>query len=192
METLDLILLGVIGGGSVRGWFTGATRQLVSTVGWLVGFILAAALMGPVGSAAVYVIGASERVAPVVGFIVVFVAALAGVAMLGHAARKTLEAVKLGGLDKLAGSALGGLKAALGLSLFLTVTALSPLPGGEPWLISAETRARSLVHDPVRELAPATWLAIRAVVPGVQSVLSDKFNTWDEERRAARVGATAE
>ena len=34
--------------------------------------------------------------------------------------------------------------------------------------------------------------AVRAVVPGVQSVLSDKFNTWDEERRAARAGATAE
>ncbi len=192
METLDLVLLGVIGAGSVRGWFTGATRQLVSTVGWLVGFVLAAALMGPVGSAAVVLLGASERVAPVVGFIVVFTAALAGVAFIGHAVRKTLEAVKLGGLDKLGGSALGGLKAALGVSLFLSVTALSPLRGGEPWLISSETRERSIIHDPVRDLAPATWLAIRAVVPGVQSVLSDKFNTWDEERRAAEVGATAE
>lgn len=192
METLDLILLGVIGFGSVRGWFTGATRQLVSTVGWLVGFVLAAALMGPVGSAAVYVLGASERTAPVVGFIIVFAAALAGVALLGHAVRKTLEAVKLGGLDKLGGSVLGGLKAALGLSLFLTVTAFSPLAGGEPWLISSETRERSVLHGPVRDLAPAAWMLVRSVVPGVQSVLSDKFNTWDEERRAARVGATAE
>jgi len=179
MSTLDLLLLGLIGAGTWRGWFAGATRQLVSTVGWLAGFALAATLMNPIGAVATVMLGVSERTAPVVGFVLVFAAALAGVALLGHAVRKTLEAVKLGGLDKLAGSALGGLKAALGLSVFLMVTATSPLPRGEPWLISAETRERSLLHDPVRDVAPAVWLVVRTAIPGVQDALADRFNTWD-------------
>jgi membrane protein required for colicin V production len=178
---LDLLLLAFLGVGMVRGWFTGAVRQLVGVLGWMAGFILAAALMGPVGSTVVTAIGFSERTAPVIGFVVVFVAALAGVSFLGHAVRKTLEAVKLGGVDRLAGSVFGAFKAALGLSVFLTVTAFSPIPGGDPWLISAQTREESLVHDALRGVAPATWSVVRGALPGVQRVLSDKFNAWDAE-----------
>jgi membrane protein required for colicin V production len=190
--TLDLFLLGIIGAAAVRGWFTGATRQLVSTAGWFVGFVLAAALMGPVGASVVESLGASERVAPVVGFVVVFAAALAAVALVGHAVRKVLEAVKLGGVDRLLGAVVAGLKGALGLSVFLMVTAFSPVPSGSPWLISAETRARSTLYEPVRALAPEAWRLVQAVTPGVQEILSDKFNTWDEERRKREAGAPPE
>ncbi len=187
--TLDLILLALIGVGTVRGYFTGASRQLVSTVGWLVAFVLGAALMGPVGATVVESLGASERTAPVVGFVVVFALALGAVAAVGHAFRKALEAIKLGGLDKLLGAVFGGLKTALGLSVFLMVTGYSPLPGGSPWLISEETREQSTLYEPVQALAPAAWTLIRAVTPGVQQILADKFNTWDAERRKAEAGA---
>jgi membrane protein required for colicin V production len=190
--TLDLVLLGVIGAAAVRGWFTGATRQLVSTVGWFVGFVLAAALMGPVGGAVVESLGVSPRTAPVLGFVVVFAAALAAVALAGHAVRKVLEAVKLGGVDRLLGAVLAGLKGALGMSVVLMVTAFSPVPGGSPWLVSAETRARSALYEPVRALAPEAWRLVQAVTPGVQQILSDKFNTWDEERRKREAGAPPE
>lgn len=181
LSGLDLLLLAVLGLGMVRGWFTGAVRQIVGVLGWVVGFVLAASLMGPVGSTVVEAIGFSPRTAPVIGFVVVFAMALAGVVFVGHAVRKTLDAVKLGGVDSLAGSVFGAFKAALGLSVFLTVTAFSPLPGGEPWLISAETREESLVHDAIRGVAPATWSIVRQALPGVQRMLSDKFNTWDAE-----------
>jgi membrane protein required for colicin V production len=181
---LDLLLLAVIGIGMVRGWATGAVRQIVGVVGWIVGFVLAASLMGPVGSTVVTAIGFSERAAPVIGFVVVFAVALAGVTFLGHAVRKTLEAVKLGGVDRLAGTVFGAFKAALGLSVFLTVTAFSPLPGGDPLIISSETRERSVVHDAVRAVAPATWSLVRGLLPGVQRMLSDKFNTWDSDEGA--------
>jgi membrane protein required for colicin V production len=179
LSGLDLFLLAVIGVGMARGWFTGAVRQIVGVLGWVVGFVLAASLMGPVGSTVVTAIGFSERTAPVIGFVVVFAFALAGVAFLGNAVRKTLEAIKLGGVDRLAGSLVGALKAALGLSILLTITAFSPLPGGDPWIISSDVRERSLVHDPIRAVAPATWSLVRSALPGVQRVLSDKFNTWD-------------
>lgn len=187
--TLDLVLLALIGVGALRGFMTGASRQLVSTIGWLVAFVLGAALMGPIGATVVESLGASERTAPVVGFVVVFALALGAVAAIGHAFRKTLEAVKLGGLDKLLGAVFGGLKAALGLSVFLMVTGYSPLPGGSPWLISEETRDQSTLYEPVQALAPAAWALIRTVTPGVQEILADKFNAWDADRRKAEAGA---
>ncbi|HYE96771.1 MAG TPA: CvpA family protein [Rubricoccaceae bacterium] len=182
---LDLLLMGGLGLGAVRGYFSGGTRQLVSTVGWLFAFVFGASLMGPLGNAVVRSLGASERMAPVLGFVVTFGLMLAAVGAVGYALRKTLEAFKLGGLDRLIGSFLGGFKAALGLSLFLLVTGFTPFPGGQPWLISAETREASVLYEPVRAVAPATWRFVRAVAPGVQRRLSDKFRTWEEDRRAS-------
>lgn len=185
LTSLDLLVMGVLGAGAFRGFFTGASRQLVSTVGWLLAFALAAALMDPVGETVVESLGASPRTAPVLGFVVVFGGVLAGVAAIGHVLRKGLEAVKLGGVDRLLGAAVGGLKAAFGLSVFLHVTGFAPLPGGGPWLISEDTRERSLLYEPVRAVAPEAWRIARAVTPGVQRTLAEKFNTWDEARRNA-------
>lgn len=185
MNTLDLALFAVLAGGGIRGLSTGATRQVVSTVGWLVAFALAAVLMGPIGATVVESLGASPRTAPVLGFLVVFVGVLAAITAAGHAFRKALEAIKLGGLDKLAGGVLGGLKAAFGLSVMLLVTGFTPLPGGEPWLISSDTREESVLYGPVRAVAPAAWRFVRAAAPGLQRTLADKFNTWEESRRAS-------
>ena len=184
MNTLDLFLAALLGLGIWRGFATGAIRQVFGVAGWLLAFVLGTALMGGVGATVVESLGASPRLAPVLGFVVVFGLVLAAVAAVGHAFRKALEAIKLGGLDKLLGGGLSGLKAALSLSVFLLVTGFSPLPGGEPWLVSAETREGSLLYEPVRATAPAFWQFVRSAAPGVQRVLADKFNNWDEGRRA--------
>ncbi|NNF58793.1 MAG: CvpA family protein [Rhodothermaceae bacterium] len=182
---LDFFILAMIGIGVWRGLRTGFGRQLVSTVGLFLAFIIGAALMGPVGSTVVESLGVSERTAPVVGFVVVFSVVLGGVSAVGHLFRKTLEAFKLSALDNMAGALLSGLKAALSLSILLMVTAVSPTPGGNPWIIGAETRDDSLLYEPVRALAPETWHLIETVTPGIQQALADKFNAWDERRRDA-------
>jgi membrane protein required for colicin V production len=138
--------------------------------------------MGPVGETVVESLGVSERTAPVVGFVVVFAAVLGGVAAAGHAFRKVLEAVKLSSVDRLAGALLGGLKAALSLSIFLTVTAFTPSPGGSPWLIGAETRAGSALYGPVQAVGPEVWRLVQAVTPGLQQALTQKFSAWEEGR----------
>lgn len=182
-NVLDLFLLATIGIGVWRGFATGLGKQLVSTVGVFLAFIAAAALMGPVGATVVESLGVSERTAPVVGFVVVFAAVLGGVAAVGHVFRKVLEAVKLTGLDRLAGALLGGVKAALSLSIFLTVTAFTPSVGGSPWLIGAETREASLLYGPVQAVGPEVWRLVELVTPGIQEALTDKFNTWQESER---------
>ena len=182
---LDFFLLAMIGIGVWRGLRTGLGRQIVSTVGVFLAFIIGAALMGAVGSTVVESIGVSDRTAPVVGFVVVFAAVLGGVAAVGHGFRKTLEAFKLSALDNMAGALLGGLKAALSLSIMLMVTGFSPMPGGNPWIIGIETRDDSMLYEPVRALAPETWNLVESITPGIQQALADKFNAWDEGRRDA-------
>ena len=177
---LDLFLAALLGLGIWRGLNTGALLQIVGTLGWVVAFVLAAALMGPFGDAAAASLGVSGRVAPLLGFVVVFGLVVAALTVAAHSVRKLLKAVKLGALDSLAGATLGFLRAVFGLSVFLRVTGVSILPGGEPLLISSETREASLLYSPVEAAAPVVWNAARAVFPGVQDRLGDLFNSFDE------------
>jgi len=175
---LDGFLALVLGLGLWRGLRTGALLQVVGTAGWLVGFIAATALMGPVGDLVVASLGASPRVAPVVGFTVVLCGVLAGLTAVAHALRKTLKAIKLGGVDTLAGGGLGALRAAFALSVMLITTSFSPIPGSGPLLIGEETRDASVLYDPVQALAPEVWSIVRTATPGLQEALADKFNSW--------------
>ena len=188
MTTLDVVLGVVLAVGFWRGLRTGALRQVVSTVGWVVAFVAATALMAPVGEAVAAALGVSPRTAPVLGFIAVFGAIVLALRAAAHVARKTLEAVKLGSLDTAVGGGLGALRAAFGLSVLLLTTAYAPVPGGAPILVSAQDREASVLYDPVEALAPEVWHAVRAVTPGLQAALVDKFNTWQEGEPEAVTG----
>lgn len=180
MGSLDIVLAGLLGIGAWRGMRTGALVQLVGTVGWVVAFVVGTALMTPIGLAISASLGTSERIAPVLGFIAVFGAVVGGLMALAHVLRKTLEAVKLGGLDRLGGAAVGGLRAAFGLSVMLLAAAVAPIPGGGPILVSEETREASLLYMPIEAIAPEVWDLVRTVTPGMQEAIVDKFNAWQE------------
>ena len=180
MGPLDLFMAAVLAFGLWRGLRSGALRQVVSTVGWVVGFVVATALMGPVGEVVALSLGVSPRTAPVLGFVVVFGAALAALTAVTHVLRKTLEAVKLGGLDTAAGGAIGALRAAFGLSVLLLATSFSPVPGSTPFAIGEETREDSVLYGPIEAVAPEVWGVVRSATPGMQRALADKFHTWRE------------
>ena len=188
MSGLDLALGAVLAVGLWRGLRTGALLQILGTVGWVLGFVAASALMGPVGEAVAAGLGVSDRTAPVLGFVAVMTVTVVALTAAAHVLRKTLEAVKLGGLDKAAGGAVGALRAAFGLSVVLLATAYAPVPGGGPVLVSADERRASLLYDPVRALAPEVWGVARAVTPGLQAALADKFHTWLEGEPEAVTG----
>lgn len=179
-RVLDLLLAAALALGLWRGLQTGALLQVVGTLGWVVAFVIGAALMAPVGDAAAASLGVSARVAPLLGFVIAFGAVVVGLTVAAHTVRKGLKAIKLGALDTLAGAALGLLRAAFGLSVFLRATGVSILPGGEPLLISSATREASVLYGPVEAVAPVVWNAARAVFPGVQDALGDLFNSFNE------------
>lgn len=191
MSTLDWVLGAGLAVGFWRGMRTGALAQAVGSVGWLVGFVVATAIMKPVGEMATAALGVSPRTGPIVGFVVAFGLVVAGMAVAAHVVRKGLEAVKLGGVDKVAGGGVGALRAAFGLSVLLLVTGFSPIPGSGPILISAETREEAILDDPIEPVAPFAWEVVRGLTPGIQEAVADRFNTWRESReeRADEEGA---
>ena len=182
MTGLDWILAAGLGVGVWRGVRTGGLAQVAGTAGWILGFLVATALVKPVGEMAAAGLGVSPRTGPVLGFVLAFGAVVLGLMALAHVARKGLEAVKLGGLDKLAGAGVGALRAAFGLSVMLLVTGFSPVPGGGPLLIDADAREASILHDPIEPVAPLAWDVARGLAPGIQEAVSDRFNTWRESR----------
>ena len=188
MSGLDVVIGVVIAFGVWRGRRTGALLQIVGTVGWVVGFIAATALMEPVGAAVASSLGVSERTGPVLGFIVVIGAVIAILTFAAHALRKVLEAIKLGALDTLAGAAVGGVRASFGLSMALLASSFAPIPGGGPILVSEAARADSVLYDPVEALAPEVWGVVRTLTPGLQEALVDKFNSWQEGEPEAVTG----
>ena len=192
MSTLDWVLAAGLGIGLWRGVKTGALAQAVGTVGWLLGFLVATALMKPVGEMAAAALGLSPRTGPILGFIVAFGAVVIGLMAAAHVARKGLEAVKLGGVDKLAGAGVGALRAAFGLSVMLLVTGFSPIPERGPILISEETREASLLAPPIEPVAPFAWDLARGLAPGIQEAVTDRFNTWQESREERAGGEIVE
>lgn len=180
MTGLDAVLGAVLAFGLWRGLRTGALLQIVGTVGWVVGFVAASALMAPVGEAVAASLGVSTRTGPVLGFITVFGVVLGALTIAAHAMRKTLKAIKLGALDTAAGGGVGALRAGFGLSVMLLASSYAPIPGGGPILVAAEDREASLLYGPVEALAPEVWSVVRTVTPGMQAALVDKFNTWQE------------
>jgi len=191
LTALDLGILVVLGFGVWRGVRTGALRQLVGTVGLVVGLILGILLMNPVGSVVVSSLDVSERLAPVLGFVVTLTVVVAAAAVIAQLARKALSILRLGFLDRLAGAGVGGLRAALALSVLLLVTGPVALPGGEPLIVGQEMREASVLYEPVQALAPVAWDAFRYVLPGLQNHLKDAFGVETEratdggERHAA-------
>ncbi len=54
--------------------------------------------------------------------------------------------------------------------------------------MSEADREASVLYDPVEALAPEIWGVVRAVTPGLQAALVDKFNTWKEGRSETETG----
>lgn len=176
MNVLDVFLAAGLALGVARGLRTGALRQAVGTAGLFVAFLAGVTLMAPVGDMLVISLDVSERTGPVLGFLATFLAFLMGLYAAAFALRTALERLRLSGVDRFGGGAIGGLRAAFSLSVLLLVTGFAP--GGEPVLIRAETREASLLYGPVEAIAPETWAIVRRVTPGVQRVLTEKFSTW--------------
>ena len=179
MTTLDLILAAVLVLSAVRGFFTGALSPLAGFVGVLFGFWLGLLLMEPVGQLVVFSLGLSERLEPILGFVVTFTAVVVGVHVATMLIERTLKGLRLSFVNKLAGVAFGALRAAIALSVLLLATSAVAVPGGDPLLVSEETREASVLYAPVAAIAPAAWALFRELAPAIQDELQDKFRPGD-------------
>lgn len=161
MPALDWFIVIVLAGGLIRGFMVGAVRQVTSLSGIVVAFLLSVQLMHPIGELIVTSLGFSEAVGPIAGFIVIFVGVQLLFFVLSRLLERVLETLSLSLLNRAAGGALGGFKAALLLSVLFLVLSGMEMP-------SEEARDQSALYPPVAQALPETLEAASPYVPAAK------------------------
>jgi len=167
LTALDWFILVVLAGGLARGLMAGAVRQVASVAGLLVAFFVSVQFMQPVGELVVQSLGLADGVAPVIGFVTLFVGVQLVVIALSRMIEHILDSLHLTVVNRVAGGAVGGLKAALLLSVLFLVLGSVDMP-------ASETRSESALYDPVATVLPTAWDAAAQYVPRMKEV-SDQF-----------------
>ncbi|HUN70384.1 MAG TPA: CvpA family protein [Burkholderiales bacterium] len=123
MTWLDYAVAGVFAASLVLGAWRGLVREVISILGWVIAFLAANLLAGPLGPAMPQAIPGPElRVAA--AYVAVFIASLIVTSLVGLLLSKIVNAVGLGGVDRLLGALFG---AARGLLILVAVALLAGL-----------------------------------------------------------------
>lgn len=153
----DGLLLGVLAGSMLLGFWRGLVYEVLSLAGWVAAFMAAQWLTADAIPFLPFVQGAPESVQYAVAFAVVFVVALFASGMLSWLIKKLVETVGLRPVDRSLGAVFG---LARGVVVLLAVTVLLQLLGmaSEPWWQEAQ--------------GPA-WL--NTAIKGLKPLLPEKF-----------------
>lgn len=121
MNALDVIIVVVLLFGMLKGWMSGFFRQIASIAGVILGLLLATMLYITVGDWLAPQIGMVKGVARVLAFILIWVGVPLALSIVAYFLTKTAETLCLGGINRLGGALIGGLKYVVFLSCVLNV-----------------------------------------------------------------------
>ncbi len=133
----DWLLLGVLAGSMLLGFWRGLVYEVLSLAGWMAAFMAAQWFAEDTIGFLPFVQGAPESVQYAVAFVVVFVATLFAMGMLSWLIKKLVETVGLRPVDRSLGAMFGLTR---GVVVLLAVTVLLQLLGmaSEPWWKEAQ------------------------------------------------------
>lgn len=123
MTWLDYAVLGVVGLSIAWGLWRGLVREVISIAGWVIAFLAANLLAGPLAEHLPHSVP-SPQLRVLVAYLAVFLGALAVTAFFGVLLAKLVRAAGLGGLDRGLGALFG---TARGLLLVLAAALLAGL-----------------------------------------------------------------
>ncbi len=156
MTWLDYAMIGVFGASLVLGAWRGLVREAISILGWVIAFLAANLLAGPVGPAMPQAIPTPElRVAA--AYLAIFIGSLIVTSLVGLLLSKILKAVGLGGVDRALGATFG---AARGLLIVLAAALLAGLtraPSQPFWRDSATGPLLARAALALKPLLPQTF-----------------------------------
>lgn len=136
MTWLDYAVLGVFAMSLVLGAWRGLVREVVSILGWVIAFLAANLLAGPLGPAMPQAIPSAElRVAA--AYLIVFIVSLMVTSLAGLLLSKVVSAAGLGGIDRLLGAAFGALRGLLIVLAGALLAGLTSAPRQAWWRDSA-------------------------------------------------------
>lgn len=153
MTWLDCAVIGVFVVSLALGAWRGLVREVLSILGWIIAFLAANLFAGPLGAVMPQVIPTPElRVAA--AFLAVFAGSLIVTSLVGLLLSKIVNAVGLGGLDRLLGTVFG---AARGVLIVLAATLLAGL--------TSAPRQRFWTDSAGGALLARTALALKPLLP---------------------------
>ena len=149
MSVIDATILIVVGIGAVMGLIRGFIRQIAAILGFIVGLIAAKSLYMYLADYLHPYITHSLTAAQVIAFIAVWIAVPLLFALIGSLLTRGFTAMALGGLNRLLGFLLGGLKYFLLMSLCVGVFEYIDSNNN---LISETNKRASVLYYPMNNL----------------------------------------
>ena len=132
MTWLDYAVLVVLAASILWGVWRGLVHEVVSVASWVLAFLAANLLAGPIGDALPKSMLTPEaRV--LVSFVVVFIATLVVCTVVGHLLSKMMKVAGLGPLDRTLGGVFGLARALVILLAFALIAGLTALPRQPAW-----------------------------------------------------------
>lgn len=135
MTWLDYAVLGVAALSIAWGVWCGLVREVVSLAGWVIAFLAANLLAGPVGERLPDSIARPElRV--LLAFVAIFILSLVVTTLFGLLLSKILKAAGLGGLDRTLGALFGLARGVLIVVALALLAGLTSFPRDPIWTAS--------------------------------------------------------
>jgi membrane protein required for colicin V production len=116
MTALDIIVLLLVGGGLLQGWFKGFVGELLSLASWIVAIVFLKLLHTPVTNALESTVGTRSGAA-VLAFALVFGIVFIIGKLIARKVGGGVKRSKVGPFDKLLGAGFGALKGLIGATL---------------------------------------------------------------------------
>ena len=155
MSWLDYAVLGVFVISLALGAWRGLVREVVSILGWVIAFLAANLLAGPLGPSMPQMIPTPEmRVAA--AFVAVFIGALIVTSLAGLLLSKIVKGVGLGGLDRLLGAVFGVARGMLIVLAAALLAGLTSAPRQAFWRDSVSGPLLAQGVNAIKPLLPHT------------------------------------
>jgi len=155
MNWLDIVIICLVGAGSLKGWIDGFIRQMVALLALLAAVYLCAKVAVFIRE---YILQTwfPENTVAVVSYVIAFVCILMVVTLVGGWVHKVMDATPLSFVNHLLGAIFGAV-----VALFIVSLTLNLLEGVDrrSVILTQQTKIESRLYDCVKEAVPAIYPA---------------------------------
>ena len=156
MTWLDYAVVGVFVTSLVVGALRGLVREVLSILGWVIAFLAANLLAGPLGPEMPQAIPSPElRLAT--AYVAIFVVSLMVTALVGLLLSRIVKAAGLGGVDRMLGATFGIARGMLIVLAAVLLAGLTSAPRQPFWLGSASGPFLVQAAQALKPLLPQTF-----------------------------------
>ena len=150
MGYLDILIIVILMLGAAWGWKQGFIHQATNLAGIILAFVLAVIFMDSLGLIIETRLIDYPGLGTILAFLGIFILVKIGMKFVSNSAKSFLEALHLGGVDSIAGSVIGAVKAGVILSLVFVTISFFRFP-------DQKAIQDSNLYTPVYQLVPEVW-----------------------------------